>query len=78
MIGIWVIHCPLDLMIACINTGDVYLSNIEKRQDHEEGNGAGSDCKCEDIALAQKAVETINRESTSKGLTKKIEKLLEK
>ena len=32
----------------------------------------------EDIALAQKAVETINRESTSKGLTKKIEKLLEK
>ena len=36
------------------------------------------DGKGEDIALAQKAVETINRESTSKGLTKKIEKLLEK
>ena len=36
------------------------------------------DGKGEDIALAQKAVEMINRESTSKGLTKKIEKLLEK
>ena len=36
------------------------------------------DGKGEDIALAQKAIETINRESTSKGLTKKIEKLLEK
>ena len=36
------------------------------------------DGKGEDIALAQKAVETINRESTSKGLTNKIEKLLEK
>ena len=36
------------------------------------------DGKGEDIALAQKAIEKINRESTSKGLTKKIEKLLEK
>jgi exosome complex component RRP4 len=36
------------------------------------------DGKGEDIALAQKAIGTINRESTSKGLTKKIEKLLEK
>jgi len=36
------------------------------------------DGKGEDIALAQKSIETINRESTSKGLTKKIEKLLEK
>ena len=36
------------------------------------------DGKGEDIALAQKAIETINRESTSKGLTNKIEKLLEK
>ena len=36
------------------------------------------DGKGEDIALAQKAVEMIIRESTSKGLTKKIEKLLEK
>ena len=36
------------------------------------------DGKGEDIALAQKAVETIDQEATSKGLTKKIEKLLEK
>ena len=36
------------------------------------------DGKGGDIALAQKAIETINHESTSKGLTKKIEKLLEK
>ena len=36
------------------------------------------DGKGEDIALAQKAIETINKEATSKGLTKKIEKLLEK
>ncbi len=36
------------------------------------------DGKGEGIALAQKAIETINGESTSKGLTKKIEKLLEK
>ena len=27
---------------------------------------------------AQKAIETINREASSEGLTKKIEKLLEK
>ena len=31
-----------------------------------------------DIALAQEAIETIDREATSEGLTKKIEKLLEK
>ena len=36
------------------------------------------DGKGEDIALAQKAIETIDQEATSKGLTKKIEKLLEK
>ena len=36
------------------------------------------DGKGDDISLAQKAVEMINEESTSKGLTKKIEKLLEK
>ena len=36
------------------------------------------DGKGKDIALAQKAIETINQEATSKGLTKKIEKLLEK
>ena len=36
------------------------------------------DGKGEDIALAQKAIETINRESPSKGLTNKIENLLEK
>ena len=36
------------------------------------------DGKGEDIALAQKAIETIDRYTTSKGLTKKIEKLLEK
>ena len=30
------------------------------------------------IALAQKAIETIDKHTTSKGLTKKIEKLLEK
>ncbi len=36
------------------------------------------DGKGEDIALAQEAIETINREATSEGLTKKIEKLLEK
>ena len=36
-----------------------------------DGNG-------EDISLAQKAIEMINQEATSKGLTKKIEKLLEK
>ena len=32
----------------------------------------------ENIALAQEAIETIDREATSEGLTKKIEKLLEK
>ncbi len=36
------------------------------------------DGKGDDISLAQKAVEMINEEATSKGLTKKIEKLLEK
>ena len=36
------------------------------------------DGKGENIALAQKAIEIINQEATSKGLTKKIEKLLEK
>ena len=36
------------------------------------------DGKGEDIALAQKAIETISQEATSKGLTKKIEKILEK
>ena len=36
------------------------------------------DGKGEDIAMAQKAIETIDRETRSKGLTKKIEKLLEK
>ena len=36
------------------------------------------DGKGEDIALAQKAIETIDKYTTSKGLTKKIEKLLEK
>ena len=36
------------------------------------------DGKDDDISLAQKAVEMINEEATSKGLTKKIEKLLEK
>ena len=36
------------------------------------------DGKGDDISRAQKAVEMINEESTSKGLTKKIEKLLEK
>ena len=36
------------------------------------------DGKGEDIALAQKTVETIDQEATSKGMTKKIEKLLEK
>ena len=36
------------------------------------------DGKGDDISLAQKAVEMINVEATSKGLTKKIEKLLEK
>ena len=36
------------------------------------------DGKGDDISLAQKAVEIINEEATSKGLTKKIEKLLEK
>jgi len=36
------------------------------------------DGKGEDIALAQKAIETIDQEATSKGLTNKIEKLLEK
>ena len=36
------------------------------------------DGKGDDISLAQKAVEMIDEEATSKGLTKKIEKLLEK
>ena len=36
------------------------------------------DGKGNDISLAQKAVEMIDEEATSKGLTKKIEKLLEK
>ena len=36
------------------------------------------DGKGDDISLAQKAIEMINEEATSKGLTKKIEKLLEK
>ena len=36
------------------------------------------DGKGDDIALAQEAIETIDREATSEGLTKKIEKLLEK
>ena len=36
------------------------------------------DGKGEDIALAQKAIEIIDQEATSKGLTNKIEKLLEK
>ena len=36
------------------------------------------DGKGEDISLAQKAIEMINQEATSKGLTKKVEKLLEK
>ena len=36
------------------------------------------DGKGEDISRAQKAIETINRETSSEGLTKKIEKLLEK
>lgn len=36
------------------------------------------DGKGEDISLAQKAIEMINEESTSKGLTNKIEKILEK
>ena len=36
------------------------------------------DGKGDDISLAQEAVEMINEEATSKGLTKKIEKLLEK
>ena len=36
------------------------------------------DGRGDDISLAQKAVEMINEEATSKGLTKKIEKLLEK
>ena len=36
------------------------------------------DGKGDDISLAQKSVEMINEEATSKGLTKKIEKLLEK
>ena len=36
------------------------------------------DGKGDDISLAQKAIEMINEEATSKGLTKKVEKLLEK
>ena len=36
------------------------------------------DGKGEDISKAQKAIETIDREASSEGLTKKIEKLLEK
>jgi len=36
------------------------------------------DGKGEDIAMAQKAIEIIDCETTSKGLTNKIEKLLEK
>ena len=36
------------------------------------------DGKGEDISKAQKAMETIDREASSEGLTKKIEKLLEK
>ena len=36
------------------------------------------DGKGDDISVAQKAVEMIDEEATSKGLTKKIEKLLEK
>ncbi len=36
------------------------------------------DGKGEDISLAQKAIEMINQEATTKGLTKKVEKLLEK
>jgi len=36
------------------------------------------DGKGEDVAKAQKAMETIDREASSEGLTKKIEKLLEK
>ena len=36
------------------------------------------DGKGEDISKAQKALETIDREASSEGLTKKIEKLLEK
>jgi len=36
------------------------------------------DGKGNDIATAQKAIEMIDNEANSKGLTKKIEKLLEK
>ena len=36
------------------------------------------DGKGEDIATAQKAIEMINNEANAKGLTKKIEKLMEK
>ena len=40
---------------------------------HQIGDGKGND-----IATAQKAIEMIDDEANSKGLTKKIEKLLEK